>query len=139
MNKVYTHAQLLEDEAKKLEDNQLEGTVTITIPMYPERIRLPKELGIDKLSSVSKSKLEDGSEDDLNMAMSGMEFIANAAEKIHKYVVEVDLKHKVDGDILKTADDLYSHPDGGDLITALVNKFVSGFLGKKTAQPSGAK
>lgn len=143
MDFKYTHLQLLEDddaakEAKAIEGCQFSGTVTIKSPDYSERLRLPKQIGIDKVRAHSK-KIEEMTDDErADVAMEGLEYMAKAAEVVKRYVVDCDLTHK-DGTKISTTDDLYSHPDASDLVSGVASLFLAGFVTKKkkpSSEPS---
>ncbi len=131
----YTVDQLLEEKAS---DCEFKGTVTIQVPLYHERIRLPKVLGIDKVQKMAESKADKDGKANLQDAMDSMEFMGQAAEKIMKYIIRCELTHSDGTTKLQTTEDLFGHPEAGEIVSGVVNKFMAGFLGKKKALPSDA-
>lgn len=102
------------------------GHIEIRMPSYPERLRFPKEIGIESLSE---------SGDDANKlveSLKNLELLAVCAEKVKPYVAGVEVTILDDGSKLASADDLYDHPGAGTLVAALCTKFILGFLEKKT-------
>lgn len=103
-----------------------EGFVEIKMPSYPERLRFPKEAGIEGLIG---QKNED---DKVREYLAQMDGLANCSEKIMPYINAVDLVHKPSGTKLASVDDLFCFPDAGNMVTGLCIKFISGFLEKKS-------
>jgi hypothetical protein len=127
----YTPAQLeVRDEIKEGEDPSLsdlfDGFIEIRLPSYPERLRFPKELGLDKLAGSGDEASE------LSKTLQNLEMLALCAEKVKPYVSSVSLKSK-DGVELQSADDLYDYPAAGVLVAGLCTKFLSGFVEKKVS------
>jgi hypothetical protein len=140
---TYSPAQLdprLDEDGKPVKDSEgkeavgpflsdlFEGTVQIKAPSYPERLRFPKELGLE---SFSDAKEEDRKEK-LMEAFNQMEMLAKAAVKVQPYIQEVKLKYLKGDIVLNSSDDLYDFPAAGPLVTGLCSKFILGFLEKKT-------
>lgn len=115
------------DETPLLQD-AFEGYLKIKCPSYPDRLRLPKELGVENLGI--EDNPEAGKKEQMQNAFKNLEVMAACAEKIRSYVVEVDLKYK-DGTELKSVDDLYDFPAAGAMVAGLCTKFLMGFVEKK--------
>jgi hypothetical protein len=103
-----------------------EGFIEIRAPSYPERLRFPKELGIEDLSGG-----EDDQKEKLKRSLNQLEMLAKCAEKVKPFIIAVDLLYKPESLKLNTVDDLYDFPDAGPLITGLCTKFIMGFVEKK--------
>lgn len=104
-----------------------DGFIEVKVPSYPERLRFPKEIGLDVISG----EISDEDKKKVNGALLQLELLAKCSEKVRPFIGEVALKHKESGLELKSVDDLYDFPDAGGLVTGLCSKFVLGFLEKK--------
>lgn len=109
-----------------------EGFVELRIPTFPEKLRFPKEIGIQNFKDLTNEEIS------LN---DKMELIAMCAEKMKGYLESVELKYNGSGQEfnLNSVEDLYSHPEANDLMLAICLKFISGFAQKKTLSKSGNK
>lgn len=116
---------LADDYKGPLLGEKWEGFIEIRMPSYPERLRFPKELGIE---SVVGTKDED---QQLRENLKQMEFLAKCAEMVQKYIVSVDLKTKDGVEHVTSQEDLYCHPGTQDFVTGLCTRFILGFLDKK--------
>lgn len=120
---------LTTDEEKQKEGHiplsaQFEGVIEIRAPSYPERLRFPKEIGLD---SVMAGK----DEDKVKASLNQMEMLAVCSEKVKPFINSVKLKYLEDGTELNSAEDLFDFPYAGALVTGLCTKFILGFLEKK--------
>lgn len=136
MQLKYTPLQLevrekLEKEGDEpLLQDRFEGFLEIRCPSYPERLRLPKELGIENLAPEDESKDADHREK-MERVFKNLELMALCADKIKTYITAVDLKDKTAGVELKTVDDLYDYPHASAIVAGLCSKFITGFVEKK--------
>jgi hypothetical protein len=105
-----------------------EGYVEVKVPSYPERLRFPKDIGLE----VAAGPVSDADKEKIAGSLRQLELLAKCAEKVKPFIASVSLKHIEDGVELKSADDLYDFPDAGGLVTGLCTKFILGFLEKKT-------
>lgn len=113
------------------------GFIEIRMPSYPERLRLPKEIGIENVANMAS----EADKDKVRQQMATMEVLAKTAEKIMTYINEVDLVY-ADGDevtSIKTMDDFFAFPACAGLVTGLCSKFVLGFMEKKKLAVSEPK
>jgi hypothetical protein len=131
----FTPEQLDERTERKEGESPLlgtlfEGFVEVKAPSYPERLRFPKELGLESFGE----KSVDEEKERLSKSLNQMETLAKCAEKVMPFIVGVNLKVLIPNtgvDELKSAEDLYDFPQAGAIVTAICSKFLLGFLEKK--------
>lgn len=112
-------------EVCQKEGASVTGSLKIQMMSFPERSRLRKQVGL----SAVKNK-ESGDENSSAAKLENLELIAEVSEKIFPLIKEVNLKC---GDAeIKTADDLYGHPECEAIISELIEKFLFGFAAKNS-------
>lgn len=125
--------QLLDDENERAEC-PFTGTVTVDMPSHEFRSKFAMEVGLLDLASMAGTPGQEPTmEEKLKKALRASEIQGKASEMVLKKIVECDLKHS-DGETpdLKTAEDLWCHPDAEAIVEALIFKFGTNFRSKKT-------
>ena len=123
MKVVLKHTRLLDEG----DECAFDGTITINMPMHEERQMILTTIGA---LDATKSNSKDDDESQKEKAKVSLEIMAKASAKVRGYVVECDL-HDAEGTVLKTPEELWSHPDAEILVNALISKFLNGFTTKK--------
>lgn len=113
------------------------GTIKVNMPLHHERSKLfmgnLKELTMAEQAASNESEALEAKVDkaramlDLQSAMSA---------KVYEYVIGCLLTSD-DGTVLKTKEELWSHPDAAPLVDALIGKFMSNFAGNGKGNSSG--
>lgn len=123
MNVKFKTDQLLDDDETCL----FSGHVIVNVPPHNVRAKFLFDSGIPELAGM---KDDDASR--LERASKMAEATAKGSEMVFKHITSCDLVHEDGETVLKTADELWSHPDASILVDNLILKFVTNFTSGKT-------
>lgn len=127
MKVKFRSENLLEDG----EECQFIGTVTVEVPPHHERSRFILDSGVGDLATMGPMD-RNNMDDMIKRANKAAEIAERSSKMVLSKVVECDLAHSDGETVLKTAEELWSHPDASPIVEGLIQKFTTNFASGKT-------